>query len=249
MTEHKYENYLLDKQFPPDRIIVKTNPEDPEWTKHYLDSFSRPEAEYYVDAEYPGWLVWDKVMRVSKNHAVELDYDEVEVETRKRIGKHIDRQWISVFFDYMKQEPRDAQDRFRTTNCTVMSWVLDLVMVGLTPATFEDVVDLTKATFGDGSDKHQHRATAEIMGALINAAEDCQPKVKEKVWEFVFPLLQRVFQDGLTPENLSYWSSFLTLTGCARDPRRCWPLVDYFSSFRLDMSTNAAFKESSKITL
>ncbi|THX70628.1 hypothetical protein D6D08_05709 [Aureobasidium pullulans] len=249
MTEHKYENYLLDKQFPPDRMVVKTKPEDPNWTKQYLDAFSQPEAEYYVDAEYPGWLVWSDVMRVSKNHAVDLDYDEIEVETRKRIGKHIDRQWISVFFDYMKQEPRDAQDRFRTTNCTVMSWVLDLVMVGLTPATFDDVVDLTKATFGDGSDKHQHRATAEIMGALINAAEDCQPKVKEKVWEFVFPLLQRVFQDGLTPENLSYWSSFLTLTGCARDPRRCWPLVDYFSSFRLDMSTNAAFKESSKITL
>lgn len=34
-----------------------------------------------------------------------------------------------------------------------------------------------------------------------------------------------------------------------RDPRRSWPLVDWLASFRLDMTSNAAFKESSKINL
>src|ERR1700754_4431381 len=35
----------------------------------------------------------------------------------------------------------------------------------------------------------------------------------------------------------------------SRDPRRAWPLVEWLTSFRLDMSSNAAFKESSKIHL
>ena len=61
--------------------------------------------------------------------------------------------------------------------------------------------------------------------------------------------MRKIFSDGLTPENSSYWSTFVTLTLAGKDPRRAWPLVEWLASFRLDMKTNAAFKESSKITL
>jgi proteasome activator subunit 4 len=116
-------------------------------------------------------------------------------------------------------------------------------------ATFEDVKDLAHAVYGDGTDKHQHRAMAEIMGAMISSAEDFPIDLRTKIWEFAFPIVRRIFTEGLTPENSSYWATFVTLVVGGKDPRRAWPMVDWLASFRLDMDTNAAFKESSKITL
>ena len=69
------------------------------------------------------------------------------------------------------------------------------------------------------------------------------------VWEFAFPIIQRVFSDGLNPENSGYWTTFLHMILQSRDPRRAWPLVEWLANFRLDMSSNSAFKESSKIHL
>jgi proteasome activator subunit 4 len=69
------------------------------------------------------------------------------------------------------------------------------------------------------------------------------------VWEYVFPIVRGIFQDGLTPENSGYWTTFLHVVLQSKDPRRGWPLVDWLASFRLDMESNAAFKESSKVHL
>jgi proteasome activator subunit 4 len=90
---------------------------------------------------------------------------------------------------------------------------------------------------------------AEILGAMISSAEETTPAFREEVWEFAFPIVRKIFSDGLTPENISYWSTFTTIIVSGKDPRRAWPLVEWLASFRLDMDTNAAFKESSKITL
>lgn len=250
LTDHKYENYLLDRQFPPGLMTVSTERDDPTWTKRHLETFANPEADYYVDNDFPGWLVWNETMKVYNTHLSELSYDQIESNMRAKIGKTLDRHWFSTLFSYSKQEPKDAHwDRFRMTNAMTVAFAFDLVFEGLTPTTFDDIKDLTKATFGDGSDRHQHRATAEILGALMTTAEDFKPSKREQVWEFAFPIVRRIFQEGLTPENLSYWSAFLNLVISGKDPRRTWPLIDWLAGFRLDMQTNAAFKESSKIQL
>ncbi|KAF5015862.1 hypothetical protein F66182_12644, partial [Fusarium sp. NRRL 66182] len=69
------------------------------------------------------------------------------------------------------------------------------------------------------------------------------------VWEYAFPIVKKILEDGLTPENSGYWTTFLHMILQCRDPRRAWPLVDWLASFKLDMASNAAFKESSKISL
>ncbi|KAF2153913.1 hypothetical protein K461DRAFT_223684 [Myriangium duriaei CBS 260.36] len=250
LVDHKFENYVINKQFPPDRVSMPVHPEVPDWTEKHLDAFSKPEAEHYIDCDYPGWLVWNKSIRCYNTNAGDLPFDEVEKNVRKRIGSMLDRKWFSTYFDFMKQEPRDSHsDRFRMTSSMIVAYSLELVFDGIAVATFDDIKDLTLATYGDGSDKHQHRATAEIMGACLTTAEDLKAPLREKIWEFVLPLVIRVFQDGLTPENSSYWNTFVSLVLGGKDPRRCWPLVDWIAGFRLDMSTNAAFKESSKISL
>ncbi|TKA75258.1 hypothetical protein B0A55_05754 [Friedmanniomyces simplex] len=250
LVGHKYENYLLGVQTDPDELALPTQRDDPGWTQRYLDAFAKPEAEAYIDADYPGWLVWKDSMRGSRTGGTKLEFDEVEMRVRRTMGKLIDRHWLSTLFGYMKQEPRDSQaDRFRISSSMMVAYAMELMAHNLTPAKWDDFKDLALAVFGDGGDKHQHRAMAEIMGAMLSSAEEFAPAFREEVWGFTFPTVRRVFSEGLTPENMSYWSTFLTLVAGGKDPRRAWPLVEWLAGYRLDMLSHAAFKDSSKITL
>ncbi|KAL8703579.1 MAG: hypothetical protein Q9201_003252 [Fulgogasparrea decipioides] len=250
-AKHKYENYITDKPYIPAKIHVQTRQDDPNWTEEFLTRFANPEAEYYVDHDHPGWLIWDKTMPAYKaNPKTDIEYDSVEQETLSHIGGILTREWFSALFDYFKQEPRDAgADRFRMSNAILLIHAFDLVHDGTAAATFSEIQTETARVFGDGTDKHQHRAAAEILGALLTSTADKPVGLRTEVWEYVFPIVQQVFADGLTPENSSYWITFLHLVLQGKDPRRSWPIVESLASFRLDMSSNAAFKESSKIQL
>ena len=250
-AQHSYENYLVDKQYFPAKIQVPTHQEDPEWTQAFLAKFAHEDAEYYIDHDHPGWLVWDKTMPAYKsNLKIDLDYDDTERKALDQIGKLLDRAWFAAFFGYLKQEPRDAAaDRFRMSSALMLVYAFELIYRGSTSAVISDIQEEVAQVFGDGSDKHQHRATAEILGALLTSTVDKPIEIRTMIWDYAFPIVEKVFTDGLTPENSSYWMTFLHMVLQGKDPRRSWPLVDWLASFRLDMASNAAFKESSKIQL
>jgi len=134
-------------------------------------------------------------------------------------------------------------------NVALLMQVFDFMNYGATAATFDDLVDLVKDVYGDGSDKHQHRATSEIIGALLSGSTDDPREYRDKVWGFAAPLMLKIIADDLTPDNLQYWMTCLHLTVDSKDPRRSKELVRALSAFRLDMNSNAAFKESSKVQL
>ncbi|KAG8530932.1 uncharacterized protein KY384_004289 [Bacidia gigantensis] len=248
---HQYENYLLDKPYLPAKIKVESKQEDSGWTDRFLAKFSKPEAEYYVDSDHPGWLVWTSSFPAYKaDPDKDLEYDEKETQVRTQVGSLLDRNWFSQTFDQIKQEPRDASaDRFHVTNALFLAYTFELVSEGLTKARFDDIKEEVQRTLGDGTDRHQHRATSEILAAILTSAIDKPMKRRVQMWEYVFPIVSDIFSDGLTPENVSYWTNFLHFVIQAKDPRRSWPIVDWLSSFRLDMYSNAAFKESCKIRL
>ena len=110
----------------------------------------------------------------------------------------------------MKQEPRDSgADRFRVHNAALLIQTFDLTLSGLTAATFEDIKEEIKTTFGDGTDKHQHRATAEILAAILICVVERPVELRDKVWAYGVPIMLQVFADGLTPENITYWMTCL----------------------------------------
>lgn len=251
ISKHNYENFLLEKQHLPAKIEIITRREDPNWTEDFLASFAKPEAAYYIDHDHPGWLVWNKTMPAyNPDPIVEIEYDGAERKALAQVGQVLTLDWFSAFFGYLKQEPRDAgADRFRLSNAMILLFTFELMYEGLTPTKFSDIKEQVTEVFGDGSDKHQHRATAEILGALLTSAVDKKIELCKSIWDYAFPIVQKVFSDGLTPENSSYWITFLHLVLQGKDPRRSWPIVDWLASFRLDMASNAAFKESSKIQM
>ena len=252
LCKHEYVNYVQSKQFLPGKVQFEVRSDEPDWTSKYLAAFAQADAEVYIDHDFPGWLTWGKTLPAYKvNVKNDIEYDELEWKKRGVIGKHLDRNWFVTMFKYLKQEPRDqSADKFRVASAMMLTYVFELILRdGLAIATFEEIKQETLAVFEDGSDKHQHRATAEILSGLITAVTDTSIERRTMVWEFAFPIVQRVLTDGLTPENSGYWTSFLHMVLQGRDPRRAWPLVEWLTDFRLDMKSNAAFKESSKIHL
>ena len=250
-ADHKYENYLLDKQTLPAKIKVATRQDDPNWTNEFLDAFAKPETEYYVDNDHPGWLVWgERFYAYKSDPKKDLEYDYVEDQVRDSIGNICDRTWYERAFAFLKQEPRDsASDRFRVSSSMMIAYTFGLMYDNHTKASLSDIKEEVAKIYGDGSDKHQHRATAEILGALLAATTDKSYKLRTEIWAYAYPIFQNIFSLGLNPENINYWTMFLHVVLQGKDPRRCWPAVDWLASFRLDMESNAVFKESSKIYL
>lgn len=250
---HDYNNYLLEKEIGDrNRLEIPVAKGDAEFTQKFLEAFKDPEgAEYLVDFDHPGWLAWGKKFTAFRARPLPFDaYDEVETGVREHIGRIVTREWISQCFEYFKQEPRDqSTDRFRMSYVYLLMHVFDLMHYGKTAVTLDDVKELTEGVYGDGSDKHQHRATSEILGALLAGSSDDPPEIRNRVWEFAAPKLLKIFTDDLTPENLQYWLTCLHVVLDAKDPRRSHEIVERLQSFRLDMSSNAAFKESSKVQL
>lgn len=250
-AQHSYENFLLGKQHFPAKVELPTGRDNPNWTTEFLANFAKPDAEYYIDHDHPGWLTWTKNIPAYKTNAdSELEYDDTERRVIRQIGQVLTRGWFSKFFGYLKQEPRDAgADRFRLSNAMLLVYTFELMYDGSTVAKLSDIKEEVAQVFGNGSDRHEHRATAEILGALLTSTVDKKLEIRNEVWEYAFRIVQKVFSDGLTPENSAYWLTFLHLILQGKDPRRSWPIVEWLAGFRLDMSSNAAFKESSKIQL
>lgn len=249
---HSYRDYLEEKEKDSNKITVSVPKGDAAYTEKFLDQFTHPDnVKYYVDTDHVGWLVWGQKFTASRAEPNPFnDYDHVENAARKQIGELLTREWLAKCFNFLKQEPRDTTaDRFRSQNVILLMHVFDLMNYGQTELTFDDVKELTVELYGDGSDKHQHRATAEIIGALLAGSADDPVEMREQSWSFAQPLMLKIFADNLTPENLTYWSTCLHFIIDTKDPRRAHELVESLSSFRLDMSSNAAFKESSKVLL
>jgi len=246
---HKYVNYLKEFENEINKYDVAV---DPTLRQLFLQWFAEGNTEKdYVDNDFPGWLVWPKTIKMSRfNPKPFMDYDEIEKAARAQIGQLLTKEWFEKCFGYMKQEPRDASnDRFRMQNFMLLMSAFDLMHSGETKAKFDDIISLIKEVYGDGSDKHQHRATSEILCALLTGSSDEPAELRDKVWEFAAPMMLKVIADDLTPDNLSYWMTCLHLIVDGKDPRRSRELVDALASFKLDMNSNAAFKESSKVQL
>jgi proteasome activator subunit 4 len=250
---HELRNYLLENEVSDrNRIEVQVEKGDAAFTEKFLEAFDHPEgAEYMVDSDHPGWLVWGKKFTAFRAKPLPFEaYDDTENTIREQIGQILDKEWFKKAFEYLKQEPRDqSSDRFRMTNVYFLMHVFDLMHYGKTAATLEDIQELTEELYDDGNDRHQHRATAEILGALLAGSSDDPPDIRNRVWEWAAPFFLEILSDNLTPENINYWLTCLHMVLDAKDPRRSHEIVDALRDFKLDMTSNAAFKESAKVQM
>ncbi|KAF5006539.1 hypothetical protein FDECE_7108 [Fusarium decemcellulare] len=250
---HEYRNYLLENEVAGgNRIQVKVEKGDADFTHSFLKSFEQSEdAAYMVDGGHAGWLVWGKKFTAYQAKPLPFDsYDEAEGALRDQMGKILNREWLSQCFNYLKQEPReDLIGIFRMSNVKLLMHVFSLMYYGKTEVTLDDVKELTKEVLGDGNDERRHQATSEIMCALLAGSRDHPPEIRNRVWEYAALMTLNILTNHLTPDNIQYWLRCVHAILFCRDPRRSHEIVNALRSFRLDMTSNAAFKESSKVQL
>jgi proteasome activator subunit 4 len=247
---HDYRNYLTEQKTDINKFQVPVPNDDPLMTDTFLAKFeSYDNVSHFVDFPYPGWLVWGKKLPAASADPKPLLYDGLDERVREQIGKVITRDWLQKCFEYLRQEPMDPSLDFRVENFVLLMKLFGLVHHGKTAATFVDVVELVKEVYSDGSDKHQHRATAEILCALLTGSIDQPKEIRDKVWKFAAPTMLAIIAGDLTPDNLSCWMACLRHIFEHKDPRRLRELTEELASFRLDMNSDAAFKESSKLKL
>ena len=251
VSGHLFKNYLIDKAHLLAKVRLETERDDPAWTQRFLSKFAQPEADYYIDSSYPGWLVWSDTMPAFKsNPEKDVEHDESEKRVLAQIGSFLDREWYATTFDHLKQEPRDSTaDQFHVSNALLLTYTFTIMYLGYTKANLGDIKEEVARVFGDGTDKHQHRATAEILAGLLLSTVDKPIAYQTEIWSYAFPIFSRIFADGLNPENVTYWNMFLHYVIEDKDPRRVWPVVDWLASYKLDIDSDAAFKESCKIRL
>ena len=246
---HDYRRYLADDADISGQLKLKPRTENPRWTDEFLAAFKGEKTDHYILCDFPGWLVWGKeygAREAVPKHG--LLWDERETAIRKRIGKIMNRNWFKQVFGYLKQEPRDKHgDHFRVSNAMLLLSAFELVYEGIATATFSDIKEEVATIYGDGTDKHQHRATAEIWAGMLLGSRTWLVEARKEAWDYVTPLVLGIFENGLTPENSSYWLHWLSSVCSSADPRKAYPLTDWISQIRLDIHSNAAFKESAKL--
>ncbi|KAK9469620.1 hypothetical protein V1512DRAFT_250751 [Lipomyces arxii] len=233
-----------------DTITVTVDRDDPHFTDKFLASLNDPESPYYqVQKDRPGWLVWGKSFlaesRIPGTHAPVFSEDDDHVLMQSAL--QVDLKWFNKLCDNMMQEPRIEQDAFRAVYSTFSMTVFTLMASGRTTLTWEEATTKIMEMYGDGKDRNHHRAVAELLAGMLSNSTSLE--YREKANTFVVKLLSSVIDDELTPENLPYWTGFVGYLSNSVDPRSIWPLVQKLTSVRIDATSNAAFKESSRIAL
>ncbi|KAK7207032.1 putative proteasome activator subunit 4 [Myxozyma melibiosi] len=232
-------------------ITVPVDQDDPDFSAKFIEQFKSPEADYFVrDLDRPGWLVWGKSFTAEANPkpGLDLQFKDSDRETMRAIGETVDRAWFEKFCEILLEEPsRTEHDVFRSIYAMFAAIVYAIVHEGFAKLTFEDMVEIIHNLYGDGKDKNHHRATAELIGGLLS--EPLSREFQLKAIEVALPVLDKVVEDGLTPETVGYWTGCISFFSASVDPRAIWPILTKLASVRIDASSNAAFKESSRISL
>ncbi|KAK9369687.1 hypothetical protein V1509DRAFT_561786 [Lipomyces kononenkoae] len=233
-----------------DTIDISVNQGDPEFSEKFMQTLNDVNAPYYrVDKDLPGWLVWGKTFQAERHPSDRLVPDLAEEDKIQllRAGSMIDAEWFSTFCELLTQEPRSDQDSFRIIYAMLSMMVFMMIHEGYTVIKWDEALAKVVEVYGDGEDKNHHRATAELLGGMLANTKSVDYSMKANA--FAIKIFENVVDESLTPENLSYWTRFVSFLTPMTDPRSNLLITQKILSVRIDVHTNAAFKESSRISL
>ncbi|KAJ4476693.1 hypothetical protein J3R30DRAFT_3704168 [Lentinula aciculospora] len=92
-------------------------------------------------------------------------------------------------------------------------------------------------------DVDKQRAAAEITAGIIGGSKHWALIKQRKLWEWLKPYFNVIFEQNLKSDTVGIWSSFLEYIFYKTDPRRVQPLTDYLFEFveTADLNTELSF--------
>ncbi len=189
--------------------------------RQFLAAFGKyDDAEYFVDSDHPGWLVWGKSFNAFRSAPKRfVGYDDTEKRARAQMGKMPDKGLVPpVLSNTSSRSPARLQTRFRMHHVVALMQCFDLVNYDESAATLDDIQGPCQgAVRGRAATNTSTAPTAEVLGAMLTAGSDDPVDIREKVWGFAAPMMLKIFADDLTPDNLQYWMTCLHLTVDGKD--------------------------------
>ncbi|KAJ3067573.1 hypothetical protein HDU98_009213 [Podochytrium sp. JEL0797] len=210
----------------------------------------------FIDHSVLGWYCWPQKYSVYSRPGPEFDLVGDGIETlpfydlasRETIELLLATVTSAEFWDKMSlynsaESSKDAE----VFNAKLY------VFVRVLASQFEDrfsdhlkriVLELVK----DPKEKSKHRAAAEFLSGLVRGSKNWSSTKLERLWEWVMPLLERVFHT-CTKVTMPYWITFLTQVFSHRDPRRVLPIIQFVLNWKLDPEAQSFFIESKKLSV
>ncbi|KAH8655594.1 armadillo-type protein [Xylariales sp. PMI_506] len=214
------------------------------YTDQYLDKFKDfgegdDNDDTFVDPSFYGSLVWPFQFHAQRRD-VEWPHDPEMVLMAERIGSFVTRHWFEKFLSHLQREEQpweedaDASEPgIRTGNVDLLTYVFRLMELGATAAKLEEMEQMIRDVFGDGTKVGQHIATATLLLGLIQAPTSRAFRLR--VSKMVDPLLIDILEHKMI-HSKETWVAFLHWLTRNRDPRRFPRLLHYVGSLRLDAS-------------
>jgi proteasome activator subunit 4 len=240
----------------PLKIDVKVqDPNDPLLGQKLLEaSYQKltPEnvgSSILVDNITLGWYVWPEHYTAYKVNIKDFYFDQIDADSLgayEEFGKTFNTsEYWSKLCGYLSQEVNQKQeDRFSSSSARLFASIFQMYGDAPLASAKEHIEMLALAS----DQKNSQRAAAEILGGLIRGTKHWNLNKLNTVWEWLTPLLRKVF-NVITPDSLTYWESFVRFCSARRDPRRIQPLMDLILESELDPTSDAAFSESRKLLL
>lgn len=229
----------------PGQEVVTTGEDFSRRLLDELDPKAKPSFYLDIPRAY-GWLIWPRQLQVMSTKHTELELSDYDKEQMG--GALTEGIPLSAVEKLLTLNIIDADDEseFSVETCGFVASLLRLVDMGFVSWSLQEFLDLLVTQF-DPQDKHSHRTTAEYFGGCFLALKFLTDDARAVINETVVKLFSQVMDKHLSPDNVKFWWAFVSWSSHQVDHRLWSPLVDFIRGFRLNPTSNMAFKEVAKL--
>ena len=169
-------------------------------------------SSIFHDQIKTGMFVWPSEFMGYKTPArsSNLDYSSEVLEQLKALAPKFNRTWVHQQLEYLREETSKSGSGLRSPEAYIWP-LLFRVFRGLDGAvTEEEIRQEITGLLGDGKDKFRHQATFEVIFSLIMSLKFAPQEYVQRTWDWLLPLLLKIFETMLKPDNVGFWRTFLT---------------------------------------
>jgi hypothetical protein len=177
-----------------------------------LQSMKANSSSIFHDQIKTGMFVWPSefVGYKTPDRSCNLDYSSEVLVQLKALAPKFNRTWVHQQLEYLREETSKSGSGLRSPEAYIWPLLFRVFRDLDGAVTEEDIRQEITALLGDGKEKFRHQATFEVVFSLIMSLKFAPQDYVQRTWDWLLPLLLKVFESMLKPDNVGFWRTFLT---------------------------------------
>ena len=233
-----------------DELVQLGSRPDTAFFTHHIDPALRPTVDNYdqqlfLDKNYSGFAGWTAVVRayapLATTSAIVATEDAAAPDVPLRLvgcnrallpGPEL----LTALFAHLTVETanddKSGHHDFQDSHADLFKgWFRNYG-----PAMLERLKPHVALLLGQLDKRSPQRCLAEVFGGMVRGIKHWPGTAMQAAYDWLLPILSQAFAQ-MTNETLSFWVTFARQCSYDKDPRRFYPLLDWFLDF--DMSVDA----------